>query len=124
MTDWLLTHLNERERLMYRIAITNARQPELVDDSFYFHFVKQIKENEMNHLVKQIKENEKISEKTNENKLLKESCIECDILKPAGKSGDGIISCIECGAPGFAIYQENRKYLCEECYDKRKNGGK
>jgi len=38
MTDWLVENLNARERLMYRIAITNAKDPELVDNSFYHAF--------------------------------------------------------------------------------------
>lgn len=38
--DWLVNCLNERERLMYRIAITNAKDAEVVDQLFYFHFAK------------------------------------------------------------------------------------
>ena len=39
MEDWLITHLNERERVMYRIAMINAKDPKIVDETFYHNFV-------------------------------------------------------------------------------------
>ena len=38
MDDWLVKSLNERERLMYRIAMTNAKDPQNVDDIFHANF--------------------------------------------------------------------------------------
>ena len=40
MNDWLVTHLNERERIMYRIAMRSAKDPLEVDDIFHTTFVK------------------------------------------------------------------------------------
>jgi len=38
MEDWLVTKLSERERAMYRIAMKNAKDAELVDDLFFVNF--------------------------------------------------------------------------------------
>ena len=39
MKDWLITHLSERERLMYRIAMRSAKDQIEVDECFYLNFV-------------------------------------------------------------------------------------
>lgn len=38
MKDWLKECLSARERLMYRIAMTNAKDPEKVDQEFFYNF--------------------------------------------------------------------------------------
>ena len=38
MQDWLTKCLNERERMMYRIAMINAKDGREVDEAFYHMF--------------------------------------------------------------------------------------
>lgn len=39
MSDWLKEKLTERERMAYRIAITNSKDPQKVDEEFYVNLV-------------------------------------------------------------------------------------
>jgi hypothetical protein len=38
MEDWLNKNLSPRERMMYRIAMCNAKDPQEVDTLFYRYF--------------------------------------------------------------------------------------
>lgn len=41
MEDWIKEKLTARERILYRIAMRNAKDPELVDDLIYRNLIVQ-----------------------------------------------------------------------------------
>lgn len=53
--DWLVSHLNERERFLYRIAIIHSKDPDKTDKILYHAFVTNCKEFDKKEPEKNIK---------------------------------------------------------------------